>query len=273
MAGNNVSCSMLPADAEHLYRLKAAFGSLDGEALIRAVALGEFPGRTAVASSFGAESAVLLALVARVDRSIPELFLEAGMLFPESLAYAETLSKHLCLLDARFLRPDPTLLTAQDPDGRLWMSDPDQCCHLRKVRVFRSALRQFDCWIAGLKRVHGGMRKDVEPIELEEGWVKLNPLAHWSYADIERAFVDWDLPRHPLTSRGYRSIGCAPCTRVVRRGEGARAGRWDGRSKTECGPHGNCGLGGLEPGGSLSLDRCGLRPRCSPPHRGLNLSG
>lgn len=238
MTGHNGSCWRALDGTERFLRLKAAVGALDGMALIRTVASGAFPGRTAVASSFGAESAILLALVARVDRSIPVLFLETGKLFPETLAYAKSLCGHLGLADVRYLRPDPALLATRDPDGKLWRSDPNRCCHDRKVSLFRAALEPFDCWIAGLKRVHGGARAEVEPIELEQGRIKLNPLALWTEADVERAFVEWELPRHPLASLGYRSIGCMPCTRMTRPGEGARAGRWDGWGKTECGLHG-----------------------------------
>jgi phosphoadenosine phosphosulfate reductase len=222
---------------EKLRRLEEAYGGLEGEDLIRAVALGEFPGRAAVASSFGAESAVLLAMVARVAPALPVLFLETGMLFEETLDHARELADRLGLLDVRWLRPEPALLAANDPDSDLWITDPEKCCYLRKVRPFRAALHGFDCWIAGLKRAHGGVRGDVQAIELEEGRIKLNPLAAWSALDIARAFRDWGLPRHPLVRRGYRSIGCVPCTRAARPGEDPRSGRWEGRGKTECGIH------------------------------------
>jgi phosphoadenosine phosphosulfate reductase len=223
---------------ERLRRLEIAYGHLEGAALIRAVALGEFPGRAAVASSMGAESAVLLALVARTAPALPVLFLETGMLFPETLDYARTLTARLGLLDVRWLAPEPALLARRDPDRDLWIGDPDGCCYLRKVRPLKTALHGFDCWISGVKRAHGGVRGDVGPIELEEGRIKLNPLALWTAEAIEQAFVDWDLPRHPLAGRGYRSIGCIPCTRIPQPGEGPRAGRWADRGKTECGIHG-----------------------------------
>jgi phosphoadenosine phosphosulfate reductase len=223
---------------ERQRRLEEAYGHLEGEALIRAVAMGEFPGRTAVASSMGSESAVLLALVARVAPALPVLFLETGMLFPETLAYARALTARLGLEDVRWLTPEPALLERRDPGRDLWMSDPDGCCYLRKVRPLKTALQGFDCWISGVKRAHGGARDAVRPIELEEGRIKLNPLALWTGEAIERAFADWGLPRHPLVEKGYRSIGCIPCTRAIRPGEEARAGRWAERGKTECGIHG-----------------------------------
>lgn len=222
---------------ERLRRLEAAYDGVDGAELLRAVACREFPGRAAVASSMGTELAVLLALVAQVEPALPVLFLETGMLFPETLDYARNLTAYLGLKEVRWLTPEPAHLADRDPDRDLWISDPDGCCYLRKVRPFKMALHAFDCWVSGVKRAHGGVRGDVRPIELEEGRIKLNPLALWSAEDIERAFADWDLPRHPLVARGYRSIGCIPCTRAVHPGEDPRAGRWAGRSKTECGLH------------------------------------
>jgi phosphoadenosine phosphosulfate reductase len=245
---------------ERLRRLREAYAGLGGADLIGAVAAREFPGRAAVASSFGSESAVLLAQVARVDPTIPVLFLETGMLFPETLDYVRTLTARLGLTDVRWLTPDPVQLDQVDPDRDLWISDPEKCCYVRKVRPFRMALRGFDCWIAGLKRAHGGVRGDIEPIELEEGQIKLNPLALWTSADIERAFEELDLPRHPLAAQGYRSIGCIPCTRQALPGEDPRSGRWAGRGKTECGIHtrlhaASTGAPGLASNGTAPEDR------------------
>jgi phosphoadenosine phosphosulfate reductase len=220
-----------------LARLRAAYGGLDAEALLRVVALAEFPGQIAIASSFGSESAVLLALAARVDPTLPVLFLDTGVLFPETYEYARRLTRHLGLADVRWWRPEPELLQQQDPDRDLWLTDPDRCCYHRKVRPFRRALAAFPCWVSGLKRAHGGARGAVESLELEEGRIKVNPLAHWTGAEIQAAFRDWSLPRHPLVASGYRSIGCMPCSRGARPGEDPRAGRWDGRGKSECGIH------------------------------------
>ena len=220
-----------------LERLRAAYGALNAEALLRAVALTEFPGQIAIASSFGSESAVLLTLVARVDPALPVLFLDTGVLFPETYQYARLLTERLGLADVRWWRPEPRLLRQQDPDGDLWLTDPDRCCYHRKVRPFRRALAAFPCWASGIKRAHGGARGAIEHLELEEGRIKVNPLAHWTDAEIQAAFRDWGLPQHPLVTRGYRSIGCVPCSRAARPGEDPRAARWDGRGKSECGIH------------------------------------
>ena len=211
---------------------------LDGAALVRAVASEMFPGRIAVASSFGAEAAVMLDIVAEADPAIPVIFLDTGKLFGETLRYRETLTKRLGLTDVRIVKPEPRDVAAQDPDGILWTRDPDACCALRKVAPLARALEPFDAWITGRKRFHGGVRARVETIELDDdGRVKLNPLATWSRERILAHFQARGLPAHPLVADGYLSIGCMPCTDLPRPGEGVRDGRWTGLDKTECGIH------------------------------------
>lgn len=222
---------------ERLERLQAAYAELDAEELVAALANSEFPGETAVTSSFGTESAVLLHLVARVDRSLPILFLQTGMLFEETISYVNELTERLALTNVRFVEPDATAVARSDPDRDLWITAPDRCCYIRKVRPFRAALAEFSCWVTGLKRSHGGARGDVQPLELEEGRIKVNPLAHWTNADIQNAFSRWSLPRHPLASRGYMSVGCIPCTAKCGTADNPRDGRWRNRAKTECGIH------------------------------------
>jgi phosphoadenosine phosphosulfate reductase len=112
------------------------------------------------------------------------------------------------------------------------------CCWQRKVEPLDEALAGFDAWITGRKRYQGGLRRNLPMVESgPDGRLKINPLAGWSGQDIAEYFAEHDLPRHPLAARGYASIGCAPCTRAVQPGEQARAGRWDGFDKSECGIH------------------------------------
>jgi phosphoadenosine phosphosulfate reductase len=225
---------------EHLGDLRRAFGELDGLALLRA-ALREGPlnGRTALVSSFGAESAVLLDMVATVDPSTPVIFLDTGKLFEETQDYREELTVLLGLRDVRVVRPEPAALARHDPDGRLWQREPDLCCHVRKTEVLERALGGFVAWITGRKRFQGGLRSALATIEGEpaSGRIKLNPLAPWSAEDVERYRLLRNLPAHPLVADGFASIGCMPCTRRNAPGEDARAGRWWGLDKTECGIH------------------------------------
>ncbi|WP_040508746.1 phosphoadenylyl-sulfate reductase [Gluconobacter morbifer] len=196
------------------------------------------PGRVAVISSFGAESAVLLDLVAQISPSVPVFFLDTKRHFPETLAYRDELVRFLGLTDARTLAPSPKELTERDPQDQLAAFDPDACCALRKVEPLDLVLPEFDVWITGRKRSQASTRAALPVVDPQpDGTVKLNPLAGWGPEKVEAAMRKRALPRHPLVAKGYISIGCAPCTRVVKDGEDGRAGRWAGLSKTECGIH------------------------------------
>ncbi|MGA9866663.1 MAG: phosphoadenylyl-sulfate reductase [Acetobacteraceae bacterium] len=210
---------------------------MDAEGLLLA-AVERFQGRIALVSSFGVESAVLLHMVAEIDRTIPVIFLDTGKLFAETLRYRETLVDWLGLRDLRTARPGPDRLAEVDPRGDLWRHDPDGCCWQRKVEPLDAALAGFDAWITGRKRFQGGARGALDAIEQEPGErVKVNPLVEWDEADIAAYFARFDLPAHPLAAAGFRSIGCLPCTRAIGPGEAPRAGRWAGLAKTECGIH------------------------------------
>ncbi len=225
-----------PAE-ERLRVLRQNYDHLDGVDLLRVVIEREFPGRIAMVSAFGAESAVLLDLVAQLDPATPVIFLDTGKLFRETLTYGRALAARLGLTDVRTVRPDATLIDRHDAHGSLWRSGPDACCHLRKVLPLEGALSGFDAWITGRKRYHGDVRSDLRTLEAVDGRIKVNPVARWSAAQIETAMTARNLPRHPLAAKGYLSIGCQPCTRKAAPGEALRAGRWAGLEKTECGIH------------------------------------
>jgi phosphoadenosine phosphosulfate reductase len=199
-------------------------------------------GRVALVSSFGAESVVLLHMAAITRRDTPVLFLETGMLFAETLTYQMELTERLGLTDVRLISPDPAIASA-DPDGKLHVRDADACCDLRKTRPLEVALAGFDAWITGRKRYQGTTRASLDFFETEDataqslGRIKVNPLAHWTLENLADYMDENRLPRHPLVARGYPSIGCSPCTSPVADGEDARAGRWRGKAKVECGIH------------------------------------
>ena len=220
--------------AKPLLDLREAYGHLDGAALLSAMRA-EFSGRLAVVSSFGAEAAVLLALVAEVDRGLPVIFLDTGELFDETIAYQARLAAFLGLTAVRSWRPEPADLARAD---ELWRTDADACCHLRKVLPLQRASAGYAALVDGRKRFHGGGRASLDTIDADpDGVIKISPLARWGQAEIEAAFVDRNLPRHPLVASGYRSIGCWPCSRPSSPDEPIRAGRWAGTSKNECGIH------------------------------------
>ena len=191
----------------------------------------------AVVSSFGTELAALLKVMADVDSAIPVIFLDTGWLFEETLAYRDTLIATLGLRDVRSVRPLDEALSRQDPDRELWFSDPDACCRIRKVEPLARALEPFSAWINGRKRFQGGVRADIPVAEDDGARLKFNPFANVSRAEIEAIYKLAKLPRHPLVASGYLSVGCMPCSSRAAAGEEARAGRWRGRPKTECGIH------------------------------------
>lgn len=228
------------AEQEHeelLARLVEDYGNLGEKDLIAALAEEEFPGRSAVIASFGTESALLLDIVAGVNPDIPVIFLNTGKHFPETLEYRDEIVARLGLTDVRNATPSTALVRRQDRDGTLWQTDPDACCHLRKVLPLQQAITPFGLIITGRKRAHGGRRIAIDPIESFDHRIRINPLADWDEARIDAEFTVRDLPRHPLQAEGYSSIGCAPCTAPIAAGEAVRAGRWVGREKTECGIH------------------------------------
>ena len=196
-----------------------------------------FGDKLALVSSFGAESAVLLDLAAQVKPDIPVLFLDTGMLFGQTLDYRKTLAARLGLTDVRDLRPHYQDLAVADPEAKLWQTDTDACCDVRKVVPLDRALEEFDGWITGRKRFHGGARLSLPVVEQTERHVKFNPLANWTKADLDAYAAERDLPAHPLVAQGFPSIGCWPCTQPVEDGQDVRAGRWAGSQKNECGIH------------------------------------
>ena len=168
--------------------------------------------RLALVSSFGTESAALLKVMADVDPAIPVIFLDTGWLFEETLE-------------------------REDRNRELWFSDPDACCRIRKVEPLQRALAPFDAWVNGRKRFQGGLRAAIPVVEDDGIRLKFNPFANVSREAIEAIYAQGGLPPHPLLASGFLSVGCMPCTSRTAVGEDARAGRWRGRPKTECGIH------------------------------------
>jgi phosphoadenosine phosphosulfate reductase len=209
----------------------------DARGILELALEGELKGKTAVVSSFGSESAVLLHLVAQIDPATPILFLNTGKLFGETLRYRDRLQDLLGLGDIRSLAPNPADRAKLDPEGALWSKDTDACCAFRKVIPLKRALEPFAAQITGRKRFQTKERAEMQSVELFEGRFRFNPLADWTLADLEAYTDKYELPRHPLVEDGYPSIGCMPCTRRVQAGESYRDGRWSGQDKDECGIH------------------------------------
>ena len=194
--------------------------------------------RLAVMSSFGAESALLLAFVAEADPGMKVLFLNTGKHFPQTLAYRRELADTLGLTNVEDIGPSPGPVGDRDPTRELWAFDPDACCKLRKVGPLNLASLPYEVLVTGRKRGQAVTRATMTVVEERaDGQLRINPLAFWSAQDIQAEMQRRALPPHPLVAEGYLSIGCAPCTRPVDGQEDARSGRWSGLNKTECGIH------------------------------------
>jgi len=222
-------------------RLNRMFQGTDTADMLATVLRERMAGDIAVVSSFGAESAVLLHLVAQIDPATPVLFLDTGKHFPETVAYRDLLIDRLGLKDLRVLSPDAEALAKKDETGLRWSYDPDGCCEVRKVAPLAKAVLGFDATITGRKGFQSATRAGLPRFEVDksdaQGRLKINPLADWSADVLAAYFAEHDLPPHPLVAQGYPSIGCSPCTSKVAPGEDPRSGRWKGWDKTECGIH------------------------------------
>ncbi len=216
-----------PLTSEELAALSAGFESAPASAVIR-WAVDTFGHSLVLAASF--EDIVLIDLATKVAPDIEVVFLDTEAHFPETLSFVDEV-KDRYRLNLTVTKPGPE--AAAHPCGS------EQCCQFRKVEPLRRAIQGRRAWMTSLKRSDGPTRADTPIVSWDEGFglVKVNPLAAWTDRDIASYLVDHDLPVHPLVARGYRSIGCTPTTRPVAEGEDARAGRWSGLDKAECGLH------------------------------------
>ncbi len=228
-----------------LSRLQQFYSDLEAEALIR-VMNEEFKGKIALFSSFGAYSALLIDMAMKVDNEIPVLFLDTGKHFKETIEYVERIKQQLGVKNLRILRPDEKILENSDPNGDLWKSNVDRCCWVRKVEPLDRELEAggYEAIITGRRQYQTKDRKGLQKIELDEhDRFRINPLGFWNKDKIIAEFAERELEQHPLVAEGYPSIGCKPCTSMVKEGDDPRAGRWkhaidlEGKQKTECGIH------------------------------------
>lgn len=196
-----------------------------------------FGEKLVVASSMGDEALVHLA--SEVTPGVDVLFLDTNYHFPETLVVRDLVSAKYAV-QVRTVLP---LLTIEEQATKfgadLWSRNPDSCCAIRKVEPLERGLQQYEAWVTGMRRADAPTRTDIEVVgwDAKRNKVKLNPLAAWSDEQLQDYIVKHGVIQHPLRELGYASIGCAPCTRPVAPGEDARAGRWSGTDKTECGLH------------------------------------
>ena len=198
-----------------------------------------FAPRFTMATAFGPEGMVIIAMLAKVAPATPIFNLDTGYQFPETLALREKV-KELYGIEVELKRPELTVeqFEAQN-GGPIYRTDPNRCCHERKIVVLKKAAQGMHAWASAIRRDQSPDRAKAAIV----GWdhkfnlVKISPLANWTKANVWKRITDESIPYNPLHDQGYPSIGCQPCTRSVLFGEDDRAGRWSGSQKTECGLH------------------------------------
>ena len=213
------------------------------EAILR-WAIEEFGTDMALATGFGAEGCVLVAMLSAIrplnsSKGTRIFYLDTDLLFPETYALRDQ-------LEARYgvhFERRATSLSLSDQAAqygeRLWEREPDLCCRLRKVEPLREMLKGLRAWVTGIRRDQSPARAGTGLVERDDKFdlIKINPLAAWSAHDVWNYIAKHDVPYNPLHDQGYPSIGCVPCTTPVQIGELSRAGRWRGTGKSECGIH------------------------------------
>ena len=216
-----------PVTSDELATLSAGFESSPASAVIR-WAVDTYGDSLVLAASF--EDVVLIDLATKVAPGIEVVFLDTEAHFPETLAFVAEVKDRYGL---------NLTVTKPGPDAAAHPCGTEQCCQFRKVEPLRRALAGRTAWLTSLKRSDGPSRATTPIVSWDQSFslVKVNPLVTWTDDDVASYLADHDLPVHPLVSKGYRSIGCAPTTRPVAEGEDARAGRWSGLDKSECGLH------------------------------------
>ncbi|WP_420426410.1 phosphoadenylyl-sulfate reductase [Algiphilus sp.] len=212
-------------------QLNADYAPLDFKQRLHRLYEDFSPSRVLVTSSFAATSAYFLHIIHSVRPEQPIAFIDTGYHFPETIAYRDYLTE-LFGLSVFSLRAEEWKhqFTRED---KTYQRDPDFCCAVNKVEPLEAAKPGYDVWVSSLMRWQTDHRADMEIFEWRRGILKFNPMIDVSREARDAYIREHDLPFHPLVKEGYSSIGCVHCTV---KGDG-RAGRWQGKPKTECGLH------------------------------------
>jgi phosphoadenosine phosphosulfate reductase len=201
-------------------------------------AIDEFWPQIAMSSSFQTQSMPLLHMATQIRRDLLIFFLDTGYHFWDTLIFRERIASEWKLNVLDLYRDSRWDVFARQHTRSLPVEDPDLCCFLHKVQPMQKALKDLKAWISGIRRDQTPMRAKARILELQEdGLLKVNPLLNWTKVDVDAYIKEHNLPVHPMLEKGYRSIGCAPCTTAIGQSDNERAGRWVGRGKTECGLH------------------------------------
>ncbi|MCC2683855.1 MAG: phosphoadenosine phosphosulfate reductase [Paenibacillaceae bacterium] len=205
---------------------------------VLAWAVDQFP-KIVLACSFGAEDVVLVDMLLKIKPEAHIFYLDTGLHFKETYETKDRLEHKY---QTRFIQVLPKLTLKQQEDqygARLWSTNPDGCCAMRKVNPLTEILKGYEAWITGIRRDQAPTRANAGKVEYDVkfGLTKINPLADWTNKQVWKYIQEENIPYNPLHDQDYPSIGCEPCTMPVKPGDDPRAGRWSGTSKTECGLH------------------------------------
>jgi phosphoadenosine phosphosulfate reductase len=231
---------------EEVKKLRIAAETWNPERVLR-WAFDTFGAAVAISSAFGVEGMAVIDMAARVRKNFRLFTLDTEFLFPETYNLMDQVEQRYGITIERVY----PLISPEEQErvhgAALWQRNPDQCCDMRKVEPLRRKLGELRAWITSIRRDQTAERASAGKIQWDEkfGLVKINPIADWSSKQVWHYIREHDVPFNALHERNYPSIGCTHCTRAVRPGEDARAGRWAGLSKTECGLH------IIQPAGSL----------------------
>jgi phosphoadenosine phosphosulfate reductase len=197
-----------------------------------------FP-RLTMATAFGPEGCVILHMLAEINPKVRVFNLDTGYQFPETLELRERIAERYGI-EVELVRASSNVAEYEAANGGpVYATDPDRCCHDRKLVPLRRAVEGYEAWISAIRADQSSHRAQARVV----GWdakfdlVKVNPLLNWTKRDVWAFVVTNKVPYNPLHDQGYPSIGCWPCTRAVKPGDDERAGRWAGQAKTECGLH------------------------------------
>jgi phosphoadenosine phosphosulfate reductase len=229
--------SQILSPDEIAYSSRLLEGKVPEEVLRWAVTT--FDRRLTMATAFGAEGCCLIHMLAEIEPSVRIFNLDTGYQFAETLQLRERI-KDRYGIEVELIRPELSVPEYEAKHGGpLYVLQPDQCCHDRKIIPLRGALQGYEAWISAIRRDQTGHRAKAAVVQWDAkfGLVKVNPLLTWTKPDVWTFIAEHDVPYNPLHDQGYPSIGCWPCTKPVANGEDERAGRWAGTEKKECGLH------------------------------------
>lgn len=202
-------------------------------------AVEQFHPRLTMATAFGAEGCCLIHMLAEIEPSVRIFNLDTGYQFAETLELRERIKRRYGI-EVEYVRPETTVAEYETQHrGPLYVLQPDQCCHDRKIVPLRRAVAGYDAWLSSIRKDQTAHRAQAGAVQWDGkfGLTKINPLLGWTKRDVWAFVVKHDVPYNPLHDQGYPSIGCWPCTQPVADGQDERAGRWAGSAKKECGLH------------------------------------